>query len=527
MIVSPDHGIIVSKDVLSSTSAKTNEDDRSPVLLVPENITIGTVLVRLLAQDKDTLDNAKITYKITNATIYPPYLDPSSSNSQPYFIVNPRSGALSVARSLPANRKIHLDVIAFDRDNRTDHVMVKMTIVDVNDHQPIFRKSWYTFNIPEGNYKHHKIGTILADDLDTNDNARINYTIDMKTFEMPNLIFEIGESNGVLMITGDIDRETQDNYQIIVIAKDNGLVPLSSSVEVEINVLDVNDNPPSFYGFVEQKPTTYGKSLPIYHASVAENTPIGTVINRVYANDTDFIGNGNGLILFDLERQLGMKQFFAIDNKDGAISTIAALDYERQELHNLTIIARDLGSPSLTSTAMLYIKILDVDEPQDEVPDKPVFQHRYYEVEVEENSLVPLDLVQLNVSDRYVGEKMKFAIVTEDNEVTERFQIDVDRGTVVLLKAVDREYRDKYEFKVKVDRMKMGRGMLEMIYPVDEERLGGLGINEAKIVIRIKDVNDNVPKFKSKGRPLLAAVPASVSYGYEIIRVEVSFLCIY
>ncbi|KAK0161476.1 hypothetical protein PV327_009943 [Microctonus hyperodae] len=520
MIVSPDYGIVVSKDENDRKILKDN-DDRSPVLFVPENVTIGTVIIRLLAEDKDTLDNAKITYSIVNETIYSPYLK-SSSDSRPYFIVNSRSGALSIARSLPVGRKIHLDVIASDRDNLTDHVMVKMNIVDVNDHSPVFKKSWYSFDVAEGVYTHYKIGKIIADDMDMNNNGLVNYKVNYPPLLLKsssNVTIEIEKDTGILSITGNLDRETQNIYKIIITAYDNGIVPLSSTVNVEINVLDINDNSPEFYGFVDEQYVN-DTLLPIYYASVGEDVPIGTIVHRVYANDSDFIGNGNGLILFNLPQTLGEKQYFTIDNKDGVISTVDKLDYESQEFYNITIIASDLGSPSLTSTAMLFLRILDIDEPHENIDDKPVFQHRYYEVEVEENSIAPIKLLQLNVSDAYVGQTMRYEIVSNNSEILDLFRINTENGMLMLMKSVDREYNDHYEFKVKVDRIKVGRGITTMIYPIDAKRLGGLGINEAKIVVRVKDINDNAPRFKSKGRPFLAAIPASINYGHKIIEVE-------
>ena len=43
-----------------------------------------------------------------------------------------------------------------------------------------------------------------------------------------------------------LDFETRASYQIVVEAIDNGLPPLSSSINFTVFVLDVNDNYPSF-----------------------------------------------------------------------------------------------------------------------------------------------------------------------------------------------------------------------------------------------------------------------------------------
>ena len=184
------------------------------------------------------------------------------------------------------------------------------------------------------------------------------------------------------------------------------------------------------------------------------------------------------------------------------------------------MIASDLGSPSLTSTALLIVRILDVDEGPDD-PKRPVFQHRYYEVEIEENTPVPLRLIELNVSDSYKNEQIRYSIVMDGSDARDHFSLDSKNGSLYLLTSPDREKRDRYELKVRVDKVKTARGMPVMIYPVVGERLNGLGPNEAKIILKVKDVNDNAPKFKTNGRPILAAIPTAAYYGYNVIKVEV------
>ena len=111
--------------------------------------------------------------------------------------------------------------------------------------------------------------------------------------------------------------------------------------------------------------------------------------------------------------------------------------------------------------------------------------------------------------------------MADDTKAREHFSIDPKNGSLYLMTDVDREVNDRYEAKVRVDRVKIGRGMPVMIYPVVGERLNGLAPNEARVVVRVKDVNDNAPRFKSKGRPILAAIPTAAHYGYEVVKVEV------
>lgn len=48
------------------------------------------------------------------------------------------------------------------------------------------------------------------------------------------------------------------------------------------------------------------------------------------------------------------------------------------------------------------------------------------------------------------------------------------------------------------------------------------GLNEVKVIVRVTDLNDNAPKFMVTGRPIVAAIPATASYGYEVMRLQVS-----
>lgn len=46
--------------------------------------------------------------------------------------------------------------------------------------------------------------------------------------------------------------------------------------------------------------------------------------------------------------------------------------------------------------------------------------------------------------------------------------------------------------------------------------------NEVKVIVHVIDENDNAPRFKTNGRPFVAAIPNTVSYGYVVTKIEVS-----
>lgn len=73
---------------------------------------------------------------------------------------------------------------------------------------------------------------------------------------------------GIVKLASPLDYEKLERFTVSVVATDSGIPPLSSRCTIEVEVLDVNDNPPRF-------------SQSIYKGSVRENEEEGTRILQV------------------------------------------------------------------------------------------------------------------------------------------------------------------------------------------------------------------------------------------------------
>lgn len=186
MVILPDQGIRVSKDETDKDPAPTqltsasNSDYRSPLLYVPENVTIGVPIIRLVARDPDDGRNSEITYNILSEIGGRTSFDSQtkvSSVVKRYFVMDSRSGEIAVAGALPAESDIVLEVAARDHGGLMDNVTIRVQVVDVNDHAPVFKQSWYSFDVPEGNFKRFELGRIEATDADHGENANITYEL--------------------------------------------------------------------------------------------------------------------------------------------------------------------------------------------------------------------------------------------------------------------------------------------------------------------------------------------------------------
>ena len=87
--------------------------------------------------------------------------------------------------------------------------------------------------------------------------------------------FYIEPTSGVIRTQRRLDRENVAVYNLRALAVDRGSpVSLSASVEIQVTVLDINDNPPVF-----EK-----DELELF---VEENSPVGSVVARIRASDPD------------------------------------------------------------------------------------------------------------------------------------------------------------------------------------------------------------------------------------------------
>lgn len=58
------------------------------------------------------------------------------------------------------------------------------------------------------------------------------------------------------------------------------------------------------------------------------------------------------------------------------------------------------------------------------------------------------------------------------------------------------------------------------MYPITDDRIENLQENEIRVVIKVLDDNDHSPVFEDEGQPIIAVIPDSASYGYNVIKLR-------
>lgn len=253
----------------------------------------------------------------------------------------------------------------------TSTTQVSVILLDVNDCPPSFTSQKMTY-VQENTPVDTVVFAVHASDSDSGPNSYVEYSL-RGPFSNK---FSVGTIDGNVRLVGELDREELSNYTLTVIATDKGEPPLSSTMDVMMVVLDINDNTPSF-------------SQNIYDIEIEENTLTGTDVIQVFATDAD--EGTNGQIRFSISGG-NANTDFRIDSVTGTISVARQLDREVRSSYSLLVQATDRGSSPRTDQATVNIVLLDVND------CAPIFELSPYTVRVQENlENLPTNVLQVGV----------------------------------------------------------------------------------------------------------------------------------
>uniref|UniRef100_A0AAZ1XI77 Cadherin domain-containing protein n=1 Tax=Oreochromis aureus TaxID=47969 RepID=A0AAZ1XI77_OREAU len=307
---------------------------------VPENSLLDTVVVKVSATDADTGPNGDITYNF----------DHVSDEHVSLFSLNHKTGEIKVIGSLDyeTETSIELRVRAKDGPGLTSYCTVIIDITDVNDNPPAINMKSLTNPIPENAPPGTEVGIINVQDRDSENNRQVRCSIQQG---VPFKLVPSIKNYYSLVTTGQLDRELVPDYNITITATDEGSPPLSSSKTVQLSVGDINDNPPVFE---EQS----------YSAYVSENNKPGSTLCSVSARDPDW--RQNGTVVYSLlageVKGAPVSSYLSVNGDTGVIHAVRSFDYEQFRSFKVHVMARDNGSPPLSSNVTVSVFISDVND---------------------------------------------------------------------------------------------------------------------------------------------------------------------
>uniref|UniRef100_A0A673W0M7 Protocadherin gamma-C5-like n=1 Tax=Salmo trutta TaxID=8032 RepID=A0A673W0M7_SALTR len=307
---------------------------------LPENSPLDTVVVTVSATDADEGVNGEVMYEFSRI----------SDKARNIFSLGHSTGEIKVIGPIDfeGDPKYEMRIEGKDGYGLSSDSKVIIEITDVNDNAPVIYLKSLTSPIPENASPGTEVGIINVQDRDSENNRQV------RCYIQQNLPFKLVPSIKnyySLVTTGELDRELVSDYNITITATDEGSPPLSSSKSVQLSVADVNDNPPVFE---EQS----------YKAHVTENNKPGASVCSVTARDPDWRQNGTVIysILPGEVNGVPVSSFLSVNGDTGVIHAVKSFDYEQYRSFKVHVVARDNGSPPLSSNVTVSVFITDVND---------------------------------------------------------------------------------------------------------------------------------------------------------------------
>ena len=431
---------------------------------VDESMDINTSFGSVSATDADSGNNGRVTYLLQNG----PHLDT--------FGIFANDGGLYNRLPLDRERKenYEIEVIAIDNGipSQSSSVTVKITVLDDNDNTPEFQEAMYVFYIEENQPSTTHVGYISA--VDRDDSDALTYSL-----ATPNEYFNVVPNSGEVITKERLDREDIELHTFTVQVTDSGKQPRSSTTQVKVYVLDVNDNDPKF----EKKR---------YDAKIYENQPKGKLVTTVSAEDADKGENQTVSYYFSSNDNSGDSAAFAIHPKTGQITTREVLDHERKASYNFRIVARDGGNPQRETETSVEVLVED----ENETP--PEFETVNATFTVRENTTPGTIVYTVVAKDKDSGENGRVLYYIVRGNLFGTFGVNTTTGAIFVAKPVDYEEASNYMIQIRA---------------MDNSALNPMS-NVINVNITIIDENDNPPRFEDD--PVVIALRENSPIGSHI-----------
>ncbi|XP_037119036.1 putative protocadherin beta-18 [Syngnathus acus] len=307
---------------------------------LPENSPSDTTVIKVSATDADEGVNGAVTYDFGHV----------SGNNMNVFFIDPTTGEIKVTGVTDFEEKASYEmrVEAKDGLGLTSYAKVLIDITDVNDNVPVINLKSLTNPVAENVPPGSEVGIINVQDRDSGKNGQVRCSIQQN---VPFKLVPSIKNYYSLVTTEELDRELVSDYNITISVTDEGSPPLFSSKSVHLSVGDINDNPPVFE---EQS----------YSAYVSENNKAGSTLCSVSAQDPDW--RQNGTVIYSLlpaeVNGSPVSSYVSVNGDTGAVHAVRSFDYEHLRSFQVQVMARDNGSPPLSSNVSVSVFIWDVND---------------------------------------------------------------------------------------------------------------------------------------------------------------------
>lgn len=161
------------------------------------------------------------------------------------------SGEITARELLDREQRSSYDLVAEARDQGTPYrsarVPIHITVTDVNDNSPeIVDPQEDVVSVREEQRPGTEVVKVRAVDRDNGYNASISYAILKRQDSDGYDVFSIDPITGVITTKESLDHEERSIYRLAVAASDGGRPPQQTVRLLRVEILDLNDNRPTF-----------------------------------------------------------------------------------------------------------------------------------------------------------------------------------------------------------------------------------------------------------------------------------------
>ncbi|XP_060109624.1 protocadherin beta-16-like isoform X8 [Heteronotia binoei] len=389
-----------------------------------------------------------------------------SKSNQQYFQLDTHSGNLFV------NEKIDREALCGEMDsclllseivlqNPLTIYSIEIDIEDINDNSPAFSQTALDLSIPENVPTNTRFPLESAQDKDLGKNSIQNYTLS------PNENFRLEIQSGRnrkkhmdLVLDKPLDREKEAQFGLTLTAVDGGVPQRTGTVQININVLDINDNFPQF-------------TQTEYIVGLKENSPQDTLVLKVEARDLDLGSNAEITYTFHQVPE-EISSLFHLHQSTGKITVLGPTDYEKETSYYMNIKATDGGGLSGHCKV-----VVEIEDENDSAPEISVIS-------------ITSPLAEDSPLDTLV---MLFSVTDQDSGDNGKTSCSVEIQSPFLLKKTMNNY---YQLVIQspLDREKVS----EYNITITATDHGFPRLTSRRTArVEISDINDNSPMFeKSK-----------------------------
>ncbi|KAM7101328.1 protocadherin gamma-B5-like [Ciconia maguari] len=417
------------------------------------------------ARDADLGSNSLLSYELTSNPSFTLTVKESSDGSKQPELVLERA----LDREKQSSFELVLTAVDGGDPVRSGTVQIRVNVTDANDNAPVFSKSVYEARVRENLPAGSLVLRVRATDADAGSNGRVSYSLG-NVPDGVRALFSVDSDSGEVRTAGPLDFEEKSKYRLSLEARDGG--GLTGQCKVQIDLTDENDNAPEI--------TMLSVSSP-----VPEDAPAGTVVALLNVNDPDSGENGQVSCELSGEAPLSM---VATSGGSYKVVTASALDREQAPEHRVTVVARDRGSPALSSRAALVLEVSDVND------NAPVFEEAAYSAYVAENNAAGAPVLRVRARDADAGAngRVSYWLAGGSAGAAPYVSVEARSGAVYAQRSFD--YEQCREFAVAV-----------------RAQDGGAPARSSTATVRVfvLDRNDNAPRV----------VPRSAEAGYLVAKV--------